>query len=123
MRWTELALISRIFAIMAEVQCVASTGGAVWVSVTTRSVMFEPNRRMREGRVISRRRPSYPSCISYLRELNCSVRQFDVGTAISGLSSRSLASPTESSPTESLNEIERFPLIDDRQFKFAIVRV
>jgi hypothetical protein len=42
MRWTELALISTTFAIMAEVQWVASAGGSVWVSVTTRAVMFDP---------------------------------------------------------------------------------
>ena len=43
MRWTELALISTTFAIMAAVQWVASAGGSVWVSVTTRSVMFDPS--------------------------------------------------------------------------------
>jgi len=42
MRWTELALMPTTFAIMAEVQWVASVGGAVWVSVTTRSVMHDP---------------------------------------------------------------------------------
>src|SRR5450631_3217388 len=63
MRWTELALISTTFAIMAEVQWVASAGGAVWVSVTTRSVMFDPSGRMREGRVLSCRRLSYPACM------------------------------------------------------------
>src|SRR4051794_15911246 len=63
MRWTELALISTVFAIMAEVQWVASAGGSVWVSITTRSAMLEPSGRMREGRVLSRRRPSYPSCM------------------------------------------------------------
>jgi hypothetical protein len=58
MRWTELALISTTFAIMAEVQWVASAGGSVWVSVTTRSVMSGPSGWTREGRVLSRRRPS-----------------------------------------------------------------
>src|SRR4051812_38802900 len=43
---------------VAEVQWVASPGGSVWVSVTTRSVMFNPSGRMREGRVLSNRRPS-----------------------------------------------------------------
>jgi len=41
----------------------ASAGGSVWVSVTTRSVMFDRSGAMREGRVLSRRRPSYPSCM------------------------------------------------------------
>jgi hypothetical protein len=54
----ELALISTTFAIMAEVQWVASAGGSVWVSITTRSVMFDPSGGMRDGRVLSRRRPS-----------------------------------------------------------------
>src|SRR5215831_15366084 len=63
MRWTELALIPTTFAIMAEVQWVVSAGGSVWVSITTRSVTLEPSGRMREGRVLSRRRPSYPSCM------------------------------------------------------------
>ena len=54
MRWTELALISTIFAIMAEVQWVASAGGSLWVSVTTRSAIFVPSEGMREGRVLSR---------------------------------------------------------------------
>src|ERR1017187_1284030 len=63
MRWTELALISTTFAIMTEVQWVASAGGSVWVSVTTRSVMFDPSGRMREGRVLSCRRLSYPACM------------------------------------------------------------
>src|SRR5450830_1891856 len=58
MRWTELALISTTFAIMAEVQWVASAGGSAWVSITTCSVMFDPSGRMRDGRVLSRRRPS-----------------------------------------------------------------
>jgi hypothetical protein len=31
---------------------------SVWVSVTTREVIFDPNGRMREGRVLSRKRPS-----------------------------------------------------------------
>ena len=40
------------FAIMAEVQWVASVGGAVWV-ITTRSVMPDASGAMREGRVLS----------------------------------------------------------------------
>ena len=46
------------FAIMAEVQWVASVGGAFWVSVTTRSVTPDPSGGMREGRVLSCRRLS-----------------------------------------------------------------
>jgi hypothetical protein len=38
-------------AIIAKVQWVASVGGAVWVSVTTRSAISEASAGMREGRV------------------------------------------------------------------------
>ena len=40
------------------VQWVASAGGSVWVSTTTRSAISDPSGGMREGRVLSRRRPS-----------------------------------------------------------------
>src|SRR5665811_1380012 len=53
MRWTELALISTTFAIMAEVQWVASAGGSAWVSITTCSVMFDPSGRMRWPRLVA----------------------------------------------------------------------
>ena len=42
----------------AAVQWAASAGGSVWVSVTMQSVMSDPCGRMREGRVLSRRRQS-----------------------------------------------------------------
>src|SRR3954470_10267049 len=53
-RCTELALIPTAFAIIAAVQWVASTGGSVRVSATTRSAISEPRGGMREGRVLSR---------------------------------------------------------------------
>src|SRR5450631_3933456 len=37
---------------------VGCLGGSVWVSITTRSVMVDPSGWMREGRVLSRSRPS-----------------------------------------------------------------
>jgi hypothetical protein len=58
MRWTELGLMSMAFAIMAAVQWVASAGGSVWLSATTRSATFGSRGGMREGRVLSRSRPS-----------------------------------------------------------------
>ena len=58
MRWTELALIPTAFAIIVAVQWVASAGGSVWVSTTTRSAISDPSGGMREGRVLSRKRPS-----------------------------------------------------------------
>jgi hypothetical protein len=46
------------FAINAAVQWVISAGGSVCVSTTTRSEICDPSGGMREGRVLSRRRPS-----------------------------------------------------------------
>ena len=83
MRWTELALISTTFAIIAEVQWVASAGGSLWVSVTTRSVTLDPSGRIREGRVLSRRRPSYPSCMKRSCQRQTQVFDFPVRRMIS----------------------------------------
>ena len=58
MRWTELALIPTAFAIIVAVQWVASAGGSVRVSATTRLAISDPSGGMREGRVLSRKRPS-----------------------------------------------------------------
>src|SRR4029077_6032756 len=68
------------FAIMAEVQWVASVGGAVWVSVTTRSVTPDPSGGMLEGRVLSCRRLSYPasmkrSCQRHTQVFDLPVRR------------------------------------------------
>ena len=48
---------------MPEVQWVASAGGSVWVRATTRSTVSPSMAGIREGRVLSRSRPSYPSCM------------------------------------------------------------
>jgi hypothetical protein len=61
MRWTALTLMPDAFAIMAPVQCVVSLGGLVSVSATTRLATLAPSRGMREGRVLSRSKPSKPS--------------------------------------------------------------
>jgi hypothetical protein len=45
------------FAIIEGVQWVGSTGGSVRVSATTRSAISDPSGGIREGRVLSRRRP------------------------------------------------------------------
>jgi hypothetical protein len=58
MRWTELALMPTAFAIIEAVQWVASTGGSVRVRAMTRSAISDPSGGMREGRVLSHRRPS-----------------------------------------------------------------
>ena len=63
MRWTELTLMPVAFAIMAPVQCVASPGGSASVSATTRAATSAPSGGMREGRVLSRSRPSTPSAM------------------------------------------------------------
>src|ERR1700683_3165148 len=52
MRWTELALMPTAFAIMMAVQWVASAGGSVWLSITTRSAISDSSGGMREGRVL-----------------------------------------------------------------------
>jgi len=51
------------FAIKLAVQWVVSAGGSVRVSATTRSAMPDLSGGMREGRVLSRKRPPYPSCM------------------------------------------------------------
>src|SRR5438067_8133732 len=61
MRWTELTLIPTCPAIIAAVQWVASTGGSGSVSATTRSATSGSTAGMRDGRVLSRNRPSMPS--------------------------------------------------------------
>src|SRR5205085_9278713 len=63
MRCTEETLIPAALAIMAAVQCIVSPGGSSWVSAITRSATCGPKGGMREGRVLSRRSPSMPSCM------------------------------------------------------------
>ena len=50
-------------AIIAPVQCVISPGGSVSVNATTRAATPLPSGLIREGRVLSRKRPSSPSDI------------------------------------------------------------
>ena len=61
MRCTELTLTPIAFAMAAPVQCAASPGGASIVRATTRSAIEGASLGTREGRVLSRRRPSKPS--------------------------------------------------------------
>src|ERR1700734_3755810 len=61
MRWTELTLSPAAFAIKAPVQWVVSPGGSPSVKATTRSVASALSGLIREGRVLSRTRPSNPS--------------------------------------------------------------
>ena len=60
MRCTELTETPTALAIIAPVQCVVSPGGSCRVKATTRSATSWPSRRMQEGRVLSRKRPSKP---------------------------------------------------------------
>ena len=53
------------------------------MSVTTRSVTLDPSGRMREGRVLSRRRPSYPSCMKRSCQRQTQVFDFPVRRMIS----------------------------------------
>ena len=61
MRCTELTLMPLALAMAAAVQCVTSPGGSVSVSATTRAATSAPSGGMRDGRVLSRSRPSTPS--------------------------------------------------------------
>ena len=63
MRWTELTLMPAVFAIIAPVQWVASPGGSVMVNATTRSTTAPSSGWTREGRVLSRSKPSKP-CVA-----------------------------------------------------------
>jgi transposase len=73
MRRTALALMSLARAIRSAVQWVVSVGGSANVSATTRSATSGPNRGIREGRVLSRKRPSTPSSMN-----RCCQRQTQV---------------------------------------------
>ena len=64
MRCTELTLIPLTLAITVPVQWVISPGGSANVRATTRSVTSRARGGMREGRVLSRSRPSAPHCMN-----------------------------------------------------------
>ena len=76
MRRTALSLMPVAVAIIAAVQWVASTGGSVSVSASTRSATSGPKGGMRDGRVSSRRRPSTPSSMN--RSCQRQTHVFDV---------------------------------------------
>ena len=63
MRCTEDGLIPAALAIAGAVQWVASCGGRLLVSATTRSTVAAGSGGMREGRVLSRVNPATPSCM------------------------------------------------------------
>jgi hypothetical protein len=63
MRRTALALIPLAAAIISAVQCVVSPGASVRLSATTRSATSGASGAIREGRVLSRNKPSTPSDI------------------------------------------------------------
>src|SRR6202046_1832421 len=73
MRRTALALMPLARAIRSAVQWVVSVGGSANVSATTRSATSGPCPGTREGRVLSRRRPSTPSSMN-----RCCQRQTQV---------------------------------------------
>src|SRR5882672_1468584 len=64
MRETALALMPQAAAISAAVQRVLSPGGGLEVNATTRSATSGPSGAMREGRVLSRSKPTTPSCMN-----------------------------------------------------------
>ena len=62
MRCTELMLLA--LATAGAVQCVVSPGGSESVSCTTHPMIAVPSGGMRDGRVLSRSRPSTPACMN-----------------------------------------------------------
>jgi hypothetical protein len=83
MRCTEETLIPTILATAADVQCFASCGGSVAVRATTLSITSWPSGAMREGRVLSRRRPSTPSSAKRSCQRHTQVFDFYVRRMIS----------------------------------------
>jgi hypothetical protein len=59
---------------------VVSVGGSVWVNATTRSAIAAANGGTREGRVLSRKRPSMPSSIK--RFCQRQTQTFDVPVSV-----------------------------------------
>jgi hypothetical protein len=79
MRCTDETLMPTALAMAAAVQWVASCGGSVAVSATTRSMIAWPSGATREGRVLSRSRPSTPS--SAKRSCQRQTQVFDFASA------------------------------------------
>src|SRR5580692_5925345 len=80
MRWTELTLSPEALAIKAPIQWVVSPGGLPSAKATTRSAASAPSGLTREGRVLSRSRPSNPSskkrsCQRQTQVLDLAVRR------------------------------------------------
>jgi hypothetical protein len=63
MRCTELTLIPTALAMAAAVQCVVSPGAEPPVRSITRAITARSSGGLREGRVLSRSRPSTPACM------------------------------------------------------------
>ena len=81
-RCTELMLMPTTLAIAAAVQCVASLGGSLLVSVTTRSITEVASGGFREGRVLSRRSPSTPSSMKRFCQRHTQVLSLPVSRSI-----------------------------------------
>src|SRR5882724_8798390 len=77
MRCTELTLTPASLAIALAVQWVVSPGGSPRVRATTRAAISGPRGAMREGRVLSRSRPSTPSSMNR----SCQRHTADAGRA------------------------------------------
>ena len=77
-RRTALALMPQVLAIIGPVQWVASPGGSCWVSATTRAATSGPSGATREGRVLSRSKPSTPSVMNRSCQRHTQVLDFPV---------------------------------------------
>jgi hypothetical protein len=94
MRCTELAETPAAAAIIAAVQWVVSAGGAPCVRATTRSAISVPSGGMRDGRVLSRNRPSTPSSAKRSCQRQTQVFALPVRRMISTVPSPSAESST-----------------------------
>lgn len=91
----ELAIAMPLsLAIMAAVQWVASAGGSANVRVATRSAMSGPSGLIREGRVLSRSRPSTPSRMKRSCQRQTQVLEVPVRRMISTVPTPSALSST-----------------------------
>ena len=85
MRCVALRLILAALAMARPVQCVTSPGGGVSVSATTRLATSNPSAGTRDGRVLSRRSPSTPSCMKRSCQRHTAVLALPVRRMISAV--------------------------------------
>ena len=93
-RCVALRLMPTTFAIARPVQCVTSPGGSINVRATTRSATSDAKAGTRDGRVLSRRRPSTPACMNRSCQRHTAVLALPVRRMISVVPQPSAVSRT-----------------------------